>query len=225
MHGKAPLRRHHFHAPIPAEPGLMLFRSRDTQVDATNEGAATFPETEQGVVTLVPLLSRRRILSIQSPRSAFPPRSERTGLRAGLQGRPFSRAAGSAHIASSTSPTHSPPQSAWPQRQINSVRPACPSQWALQYLDLSVGMQVQVGLSHFLGLSIILPSDLPGSPAQRAACSCKTRSRPKHSTKMAASAPLLQAPVAGTRTLRHPPHPLISLLSFNPARWYTQRCD
>ena len=43
--------------------------------------------------------------------------------------------------------------------------PACPSQWALQYLDLSDGMHVQVGLAHFLGLSISLPFDQPASPA------------------------------------------------------------
>lgn len=38
----------------------------------------------------------------------------------------------------------------WPQPHIISVFPAMPSQCALQYFDLSVGMQIQAGFAHFL---------------------------------------------------------------------------
>jgi hypothetical protein len=50
-----------------------------------------------------------------------------------------------------------PEQSVWPHRQTTSARVPMPSQWALQYFDPSVGIQLQAGLAHFLALAISLP--------------------------------------------------------------------
>ena len=48
----------------------------------------------------------------------------------------------------------SPRQPGWPHEQTTSVFPAVASQWALQYLEPSVVVQLQAGLSHFFGLVI-----------------------------------------------------------------------
>lgn len=44
----------------------------------------------------------------------------------------------------------SPSQFEWPHRHINSVRPAVPSQCALQYFEPLGAMQLQLGFAHFL---------------------------------------------------------------------------
>jgi hypothetical protein len=49
-----------------------------------------------------------------------------------------------------------PEQPSWPQVQTISVLSAIPSQWALQYLDLSAAMQLQAAFAHFLALAMVL---------------------------------------------------------------------
>jgi hypothetical protein len=46
------------------------------------------------------------------------------------------------------------PQLGWPQVHIISTFWATPSQWALQYLALLGGTQVQAAFPHFLGAAI-----------------------------------------------------------------------
>jgi hypothetical protein len=52
-----------------------------------------------------------------------------------------------------TSPAHS----GWPHLQTTSVPLPMPSQWALQYFDLSAETQLQAGFAHFLSFAIDLP--------------------------------------------------------------------
>ena len=54
-------------------------------------------------------------------------------------------------------------QRGWPQPHMISVLPAMPSQCALQYFDLSVGMQIQAAFAHFFLSAIPSPfGPLPG---------------------------------------------------------------
>jgi hypothetical protein len=52
----------------------------------------------------------------------------------------------------------SPRQPEWPQVQTTSVFPSVDSQWALQYFEPSVGVQLQAGFAHFLSFAIVDPS-------------------------------------------------------------------
>jgi hypothetical protein len=49
-----------------------------------------------------------------------------------------------------------PEQPACPQEQTISVLLAIPSQWALQYFDPSVVVQLQAAFAHFLELAMVL---------------------------------------------------------------------
>jgi hypothetical protein len=49
-----------------------------------------------------------------------------------------------------------PEQLGWPQVQTISTLLAMPSQWALQYFDLSGGTQLQAAFAHFLELAMVL---------------------------------------------------------------------
>lgn len=48
------------------------------------------------------------------------------------------------------------PQLGWPQVHMISTFCATPSQWALQYLALAGGTQLQAAFPHFLGAAIIV---------------------------------------------------------------------
>jgi hypothetical protein len=70
-----------------------------------------------------------------------------------------------------------------PQRHTTSIRPAFPSQCALQYFELSLGTQVQTGLAHFFALAMVPPFHPPWDrPGANGRCSGAC-SRPKHSTE------------------------------------------